>query len=77
MAVQELIGVTPNRPARTQRFAAAVFATDPADPTYCGGLAAGAGYFDQSYFGHGFRECTAHDTSVWGHPKQRRAPWAR
>jgi AraC-like DNA-binding protein len=53
-----LIGVTPKRLARTHRFAATVLSIDPTGPVDWGGLAAGAGYFDQAHFGHEFREFT-------------------
>ncbi|MFF3420481.1 hypothetical protein ACFYW9_38350 [Streptomyces sp. NPDC002698] len=46
--LSELIGVTSKRPARTYRFAATVFAIDPAGPIDRGDLACGAGYFDQA-----------------------------
>jgi AraC-like DNA-binding protein len=55
---KELIGVTPKRLARTQRFAAAVFAINPAGPVDWGDIAVRAGYFDQAHFGHEFREFT-------------------
>ncbi|MFB9441970.1 helix-turn-helix domain-containing protein [Dactylosporangium vinaceum] len=55
---KELVGVTPKRLARTQRFAAAVFAMDPAGPIDWGALAGAAGYFDQAHFGHEFRAFT-------------------
>jgi AraC-like DNA-binding protein len=55
---KELIGVTPNRLARTYRFAATVFAINPAGPVDWGDLACGAGYFDQAHFGHEFRAFT-------------------
>ncbi|MFD0889057.1 helix-turn-helix domain-containing protein, partial [Streptosporangium algeriense] len=55
---KELIGVTPKRLARTHRFAATVFAIDPAGPIDWGDLAGGAGYFDQAHFGHEFRAFT-------------------
>ncbi|WP_206067263.1 AraC family transcriptional regulator [Nonomuraea composti] len=55
---KELIGVTPKRLARTHRFTATVFAIDPAGPIDWGGLAGGAGYFDQAHFGHEFRAFT-------------------
>jgi hypothetical protein len=55
---KELIGVTPKRLARTYRFAATVFAIDPARPIDWGDLAGGAGYFDQAHFGHEFRAFT-------------------
>ncbi|MFG1807650.1 AraC family transcriptional regulator [Streptomyces sp. NPDC049040] len=55
---KELIGVTPKRLARSYRFTAAVFAVDPAGPIDWGELAASAGYFDQSHFGHEFRTFT-------------------
>ena len=45
---KELIGVTPKRLARTYRFAATVFAINPAGPIDSGDLAGGAGYFDQA-----------------------------
>ena len=54
----ELIGVTPKRLARTYRFAATVFAINPAGPIDWGDLAYGAGYFDQAHFGHEFRAFT-------------------
>ena len=44
---KELIGVTPKRLARTYRFAATVFAINPAGPVDWGDLAGGAGYFDR------------------------------
>ena len=55
---KELIGVTPKRLARTYRFAATVFAINPAGPVDWGDLAGGAGYFDQAHFGHEFRAFT-------------------
>jgi AraC-like DNA-binding protein len=55
---KELIGVTPKWLARTYRFAATVFAINPAGPIDWGGLAGGAGYFDQAHFGHEFRAFT-------------------
>nr|WP_258544604.1 helix-turn-helix domain-containing protein [Micromonospora provocatoris] len=55
---KELVGVTPKRMARTYRFAATVFALDPAGPVDWGALANAAGYFDQAHFGHEFREFT-------------------
>jgi methylphosphotriester-DNA--protein-cysteine methyltransferase len=55
---KELIGVTPKWLARTYRFAATVFAINPAGPVDWGELAFGAGYFDQAHFGHEFREFT-------------------
>ena len=55
---KELIGVTPKRLARSQRFAATVLVIDPAEPIDWGDVAAGAGYFDQAHFGHEFREFT-------------------
>ena len=55
---KELIGVTPKRLARTQRFASTVLAINPAEPIDWGDVAAGAGYFDQAHFGHEFREFT-------------------
>jgi AraC-like DNA-binding protein len=57
-AAKELIGVTPKRLARTYRFAATVFAINPAGPIDWGDLAYGAGYFDQAHFGHEFRAFT-------------------
>ncbi|MFV5998580.1 helix-turn-helix domain-containing protein [Streptomyces sp. NPDC056231] len=56
--LSELIGVTPKRLARTYRFAATVFAINPAGPVDWGDLAGGAGYFDQAHFGHEFRAFT-------------------
>ena len=44
--------------SRTQRFAATVFAINPAGPIDWGDLAGGAGYFDQAHFGHEFRAFT-------------------
>jgi len=44
--------------ARTYRFAATVFAINPAGPVDWGDLAGGAGYFDQAHFGHEFRAFT-------------------
>ena len=55
---KELIGVTPKRLARTYRFAATVFAIDPAGPIDWAELASAAGYFDQAHFGHEFRSFT-------------------
>ncbi|GGS82731.1 putative AraC-family regulatory protein [Planobispora rosea] len=55
---KELVGVTPKRFARTYRFAATVFAIDPAGPVDWAGLAGRAGYFDQAHFGHEFRAFT-------------------
>jgi AraC-like DNA-binding protein len=55
---KELVGVTPKWLARTHRFAAAVFAIDPAGPIDWADLAYGAGYFDQAHFGHEFRAFT-------------------
>ena len=55
---KELIGITPKRLARAHRFAATVFAINPAEPIDWGELAAGAGYFDQAHFGHEFRAFT-------------------
>jgi methylphosphotriester-DNA--protein-cysteine methyltransferase len=55
---KELIGVTPKRLARSQRFASTVLAIDPAEQIDWGDVAAGAGYFDQAHFGHEFREFT-------------------
>lgn len=53
-----LIGVTPKRLARSQRFASTMLAIDPAEPVSWSDVAAGAGYFDQAHFGHEFREFT-------------------
>ena len=55
---KELVGVTPKRLARSQRFAATMLAIDPAGPIDWGDVAAGAGYVDQAHFGHEFREFT-------------------
>jgi AraC-like DNA-binding protein len=55
---KEIIGVTPKRLARTYRFAATLFAINPAGPIDWGDLAHGAGYFDQAHFGHEFRAFT-------------------
>ena len=53
-----LIGVTPKRLARSQRFASTMLAIDPAEPIDWADLAARAGYFDQAHFGHEFRPFT-------------------
>ncbi|MDF1489283.1 helix-turn-helix domain-containing protein [Tessaracoccus caeni] len=55
---KELIGVTPKRLARTQRFASTMLAIDPDEPIDWSEVAAGAGYFDQAHFGHEFRGFT-------------------
>jgi AraC-like DNA-binding protein len=55
---KELIGVTPKRLARTQRFAATMLAIDFAEPIDWGDVAGDAGYFDQAHFGHEFRAFT-------------------
>lgn len=55
---KELIGVTPKRLARSQRFVSTMLAVDPAELIDWGAVAAGAGYFDQAHFGHEFREFT-------------------
>ncbi len=55
---KELIGIMPKRLARTLRFAATVFAINPAEPIDRADLAGGAGYFDQAHFGHEFRAFT-------------------
>ena len=55
---KELIGVTPKRLARTYRFAATVFAINPAGPIDWAEVAAAGGYYDQAHFGHDFREFT-------------------
>jgi AraC-like DNA-binding protein len=55
---KEVIGVTPKRLARTYRFAATVFAIDPAGPVDWLELAGRAGYYDQAHFGHEFRTFT-------------------
>jgi methylphosphotriester-DNA--protein-cysteine methyltransferase len=55
---KELIGVTPKRLARSQRFASTMLAIDPAELIDWGDVAASAGYFDQAHFGHEFREFT-------------------
>ncbi len=55
---KKLVGVTPKRLARTQRFAATLFAIDFAAPIDWGDVANGAGYFDQAHFGHEFRAFT-------------------
>jgi hypothetical protein len=43
------------RLARPYRFAATVFAINPAGPIDWGDLAGGAGYFDHAHFGHEFQ----------------------
>lgn len=55
---KELIGVTPKRLARTQRFAATMLAIDFAEPIDWGDVAGGAGYTDQAHVGHEFRAFT-------------------
>jgi AraC-like DNA-binding protein len=55
---KEIIGVTPKRLARSQRFAATLLAIDFAEPVDWGYVAAEAGYFDQAHFGHEFRAFT-------------------
>ncbi|RBO89326.1 helix-turn-helix domain-containing protein [Nocardia puris] len=55
---KELVGVTPKRLARAQRFTTTVLAIDFAGPIDWGEIAAGAGYFDQAHFGHEFRAFT-------------------
>jgi AraC-like DNA-binding protein len=55
---KELVGVTPKRLARSQRFAATLLAIDFAEPVDWGDVAVGAGYFDQAHFGHEFRDFT-------------------
>jgi AraC-like DNA-binding protein len=55
---KELVGVTPKRLARTHRFAATVFAINPARPVDWADLAGRAGYFDQAHFAHEFRAFT-------------------
>jgi AraC-like DNA-binding protein len=57
-AFKQLIGVTPKRLARTQRFSATLMAIDFTEPTDWADVAVGAGYFDQAHFGHEFREFT-------------------
>lgn len=55
---KELIGITPKRLARIQRFFATIFAIDPAGPVDWADLALRAGYFDQAHFTHDFRAFT-------------------
>ncbi|HEY1176024.1 MAG TPA: AraC family transcriptional regulator [Phytomonospora sp.] len=55
---KELVGVTPKRLARTQRFAMALLSIDAAAPVDWAALAHRAGYFDQAHFGHEFRAFT-------------------
>jgi len=55
---KQVIGVTPKRPARTQRFAATVFAIDFSGPVDWAAVAVGGGYFDQAHFSHEFRAFT-------------------
>ena len=68
---KELIGVTPKRLARTYRFAATVFAIDPAGPIDWGDLAAGAGYFDQAHFSREFRAFTGLTPSRYVEARRR------
>ena len=44
---KEVVGIMPERLARTYRFAATVLSIDPAGPVDWLELAAGAGYYDQ------------------------------
>lgn len=55
---KELVGVTPKRLARAQRFAATLLAIDFAGPVDWGAVAGDAGYFDQAHFGHELRAFT-------------------
>ncbi|MBB4690630.1 helix-turn-helix domain-containing protein [Paractinoplanes abujensis] len=55
---KDLIGVTPKRLARTQRFAATLLAIDFTASIDWADIAGGAGYFDQAHFGHEFRAFT-------------------
>src|SRR4051794_2657127 len=68
---KELIGLTPKRLARTYRFAATVFAINPAGPIDWGDLAGGAGYFDQAHFGHEFRAFTGLTPTRYVEVRQR------
>ena len=68
---KELIGVTPKRLARSYRFATTVLAIDFAEPIDWGGVAAGAGYFDQAHFGHEFREFTGLTPSRYAEVRRR------
>ena len=70
---KELIGVTPKRLARNYRFAATVFAINPAGPVDWGELAT-AGRCRPIDFLQDRQLTTRQDG---GTPKQRRAPWAR
>ena len=55
---KDLIGITPKRLARTHRFAATVFAINPAEPIDWADLAGRAGYFDQAHLAHEFHAFT-------------------
>ncbi|MFI1990894.1 helix-turn-helix domain-containing protein [Actinoplanes sp. NPDC020271] len=68
---KELVGVTPKRLARTQRFAATMLAIDFTAPVDWGGVAAGAGYFDQAHFGHEFRAFTGLTPTRYAEVRQR------
>jgi len=68
---KELIGVTPKRLVRTQRFAATLLATDFAEPFQWGDVAGGAGYFDQAHFGHEFRACTGFTPTRYAEVRRR------
>ncbi|MCY1145434.1 helix-turn-helix domain-containing protein [Actinoplanes sp. Pm04-4] len=55
---KELVGVTPKRLARIQRFATTLLALDFAGPVDWAEVAGAAGYFDQAHFGHELRAFT-------------------
>lgn len=68
---KELIGVTPKRLARSQRFAATLLAIDFAEPIAWADVAGGAGYFDQAHFGHEFRACTGFTPTRYAEVRRR------
>ena len=68
---KDVIGVTPKRLARTQRFATTMLAFNPAEPIDWAELAHEAGYFDQAHFGHEFREFTGITPTQYLEVRQR------
>jgi AraC-like DNA-binding protein len=68
---KELVGVTPKRLARTQRFAATMLAIDFSGPIDWSDLAGGAGYFDQAHFGHEFRAFTGRTPTRYAEVRRR------
>ena len=68
---KEVVGVTPKRLARAQRFATTVLAINFAEPIDWGDVAVGAGYFDQAHFGHEFRAFTGLTPTRYAEVRQR------